>query len=72
MNNLIKLKEWYYDTHAHGDLTKPLLINVNEISSITETTNNRDFEGTTIIMNNGVQHLVKEIFDEVCKMIDNN
>ena len=62
----IKLNEKYYD--RCGYLRRPLLLNVNEISSVSEDTSGyEDF--TVISMCNGKTFRVAERYDEVEKLI---
>ena len=63
----IELRELYYRNGTY--LTKPLLLNANEISSILEYDNSGYREFRTIVMNNGKIYEVADKYkDIVCKI----
>ena len=57
----IALSQWYYHGSTCGYQTKPLLVNADEISSISDVFDNyHNMDGSLIIMKNGTSYNVRE------------
>ena len=63
----IELQEYYY--RGGGYLTKPLLLNTNEISSIIEDDGHNYIGGRTVVMNNKKIYLVKDRYEDIVRKI---
>lgn len=63
----IELQEYYYRNGAY--LTKPLLLNANEISSIIEDDGHGYVRGRTVVMNNRKAYFVKDSYNEIMRKI---
>lgn len=63
----IKLTEYYYDSHAYGYCTRPLVINTEEISDFHETDDvDRGYRSAVkISLKNGGVYNVKESCGEI-------
>lgn len=67
---LIMLNEWYYHNSQCGYQTRPLAINVDEISEIHETNDPyHNIDGCFISLKNGKYYNVKEGFLDVMNRI---
>lgn len=64
----IELQEYYY--RGGGYLTKPLLLNINEISSIIDDDGHDYTEHRTIVMNNKKIYYVKDSYADIVRMIN--
>lgn len=58
----IELQEYYYRGGYY--LTKPLLLNGDEISTIVESDSGYS-DGRTVVMKNGKTHLVKDSYEDI-------
>jgi hypothetical protein len=67
----IKLNEWYYDLHCRGYLTRPLVVNADEISDFHDTDDvDRGYRNAVkISLKNGRVYNVKETCKEILEMI---
>lgn len=70
----IGLNEYYYDLRYHGYGTRPLVVNVDEISDFHDTD---DVDGgyrsaVKISLKNGRTYNVKETYDDILKKIMQN
>ena len=67
----IKLNEWYYDLQCHGYLTRPLAVNVDEISDFHDTDDvDRGYcKAVKISLKNGRTYNVKESYKEILEGI---
>lgn len=67
----IKLNEWYYHSSMCGYQTRPLIVNVEEISDFHETNDiDRGYtEAVKISLKNGRTYNVKETCEEILEMI---
>ena len=63
----IELQEYYY--RGGGYLTKPLLLNVDEISTVIEDDGHSYTEGRTVVMNNKKMYFVKDKYEEIVRKI---
>lgn len=63
----IELQEYYY--RGGGYLTKPLLLNANEISSIIEDDGHNYADGRTVVMNNRKVYFVKDSYEDIVSKI---
>lgn len=63
----IELQEYYY--RGGGYLTKPLLLNVNEISTVIEDDGHNYTEGRTVVMNNKKMYFVKDSYEDIVRKI---
>ena len=67
----IKLNEWYYDLCCHGYVTRPAVINTDEISDFhaTDEIDRGYVEAVKISLKNGRVYCVKETYQEILEMI---
>lgn len=67
----IKLNEWYYDSYCHGYGTRPLAVNVDEISDFHDTDDvDRGYRSAVkISLKNGRVYNVKESYGEILEAI---
>ena len=67
----IQLHEYYYDTHCHGYITRPLAINTDEISDFHDTDEvDRGYcDAVKISLKNGRTYDVKESYKEIMEKI---
>lgn len=67
----IQLNEWYYHSSMCGYQTRPLIVNVDEISDFHETNDvDRGYcEATKISLRNGKTYNVKESYKKIMEMI---
>lgn len=63
----IELQEYYY--RGGGYLTKPLLVNANEISTVIEDDGHNHIECRTMVMNNKKMYFVKDKYEEIVRKI---
>ena len=63
----IELQEYYY--RGGGYLTKPLLLNVDEISTVIEDDGHGYVCGRTVVMNNGKTYFVNDSYEEIVRKI---
>lgn len=63
----IELQEYYY--RGGGYLTKPLLVNANEISTVIEDDGHNYIEGRTVVMNNKKIYFVKDSYEDIVSKI---
>lgn len=63
----IELQEYYY--RGGGYLTKPLLLNVNEISTVIEDDGNHYTDSRTVVMNNKKVYFVKDSYEDIVRKI---
>ena len=68
----IKLDEWYYHSSMCGYQTKPLIVNIDEISDVQEKYDpNHNIDGSIVNMKNGNHYNVKQPFQKIIKMMEN-
>lgn len=63
----IELQEYYY--WGGGYLTKPLLLNVNEISTVIEDDGRHYTDSRTVVMNNRKVYYVKDSYEDIVRKI---
>lgn len=63
----IELQEYYY--RGGGYLTKPLLLNVNEISTVIEDDGSHYTDSRTVVMNNRKVYSVKDSYEDIVRKI---
>lgn len=63
----IELQEYYY--RGGGYLTKPLLLNVNEISTVIEDDGSHYTDSRTVVMNNKKMYFVKDSYEDIVRKI---
>lgn len=63
----IELQEYYY--RGGGYLTKPLLLNVNEISTVIEDDGSHYTDSRTVVMNNRKVYYVKDSYEDIVRKI---
>ena len=64
----IELQELYYRNGAY--LTKPLLLNASEISSVVEDDGHAYVESRTVVMNNKHSYRVEDRYSDIVRMIN--
>lgn len=67
----IRLNEWYYHSSMCGYQTRPLIVNVNEISDFHETNDMGTgyYQAVKISLKNGRTYNVKETYKEILEAI---
>ena len=67
----IQLHEYYYDTHCHGYITRPLALNAEEISDFhaTDEVDRGYIDAVKISLKNGRTYYVKETYKEILEKI---
>ena len=63
----IELQEYYY--RGGGYLTKPLLLNVNEISTVMEDDGSHYTDIRTVVMNNRKVYYVNDSYEDIVRKI---
>ena len=70
---MIKVQNVYYDNDYHGYISRPMLINPRDISTITEAVNSYSCDRnakTLIRLSNGDPISCKEDFNTIIKMVE--
>ena len=67
----IQLHAYYYDTHCHGYIIRPLVLNIDEISDFHDTNEvDRGYiDAVKISLKNGSTYNVKETCKEIMEKI---
>lgn len=65
----IKLNEWYYHSSMCGYQTRPLIVNVEEISDFHETNDVNNCRAVKLSLKNGRTYNVKESCREILEAI---
>lgn len=64
----IELQEYHY--RGGGYLTKPLLLNVDEISTVIEDDGHGYVRGRRVVMNNRKTYYVKDSYADIVRMLN--
>lgn len=65
----IRLNEWYYHSSMCGYQTRPLAVNVDEISDFRETNDIDSCNAVKISLKNGRTYCVKESYKEILEAV---